>query len=167
MVRATARPPPRPDRGGQLAHGETAIAWPRAGGLKEAAFVRNRNRKFQGGTNEGGGSTGSTACILCYVSSYVRPAHRWSSKTVQQLGRRAGLSVRARTVSKARLDVSVLPSGESFGVSNDAASIEELCLRVVALQPVPVVLEATGGMESEAVTALAARFGTSRRRLGA
>lgn len=58
-------------------------------------------------------------------------------------------------VSKARLDIAVTPSGESFSVENDSGGIEEATRRVVALKPALVVLEATGGFEAVTVAALA------------
>ena len=60
-------------------------------------------------------------------------------------------------VSKATLDVAVLPKGSSFRVSNDEAGIDELAARIEDLDPAVVVLEATGGLERPAATALAAR----------
>ena len=60
-------------------------------------------------------------------------------------------------VSKATLDVAVLPQGSSFRVSNDEAGIAELAARIEDLDPAVVVLEATGGLERPAATALAAR----------
>jgi len=59
-------------------------------------------------------------------------------------------------VSKDRLDVHVLPSGEAFGVGNDPAGIEALAGRLAALEPALVALEASGGMEIVAVAQLAA-----------
>lgn len=59
-------------------------------------------------------------------------------------------------VSKDRLDVHVLPSGEAFGVANDAAGVEALVGRLAALEPALVALEASGGMEIVAVAQLAA-----------
>lgn len=58
-------------------------------------------------------------------------------------------------VSKDRLDVHVLPSGEAFWVSNDHAGVEDLVGRLVGLSPSVVGLEATGGFERLAVAALA------------
>jgi transposase len=58
-------------------------------------------------------------------------------------------------VSKDRLDVHVLPSGEAFWVSNDQAGVEDLVQRLAALSPFVVGLEATGGFERLAVAALA------------
>jgi transposase len=58
-------------------------------------------------------------------------------------------------VSKDRLDVHVLPSGEAFWVSNDQAGVEDLVQRLAALSPSVVGLEATGGFERLAVAALA------------
>jgi transposase len=53
-------------------------------------------------------------------------------------------------VSKDTLDVCVLPTGESFRVSNDEAGIKELRRKLQPLAPERVVMEATGGLEAEA-----------------
>jgi transposase len=58
-------------------------------------------------------------------------------------------------VSKARLDVHVLPSGEAFSVDSEAESLALLADRLVGLGPVVVALEATGGFEVVAAGALA------------
>jgi transposase len=58
-------------------------------------------------------------------------------------------------VAKATLDIATLPSGETWTVPNDAAGLQELLPRLLALTPTLVVLEATGGFESTAVAALA------------
>ena len=50
-------------------------------------------------------------------------------------------------VSKATLDIASLPDGESWTVTNDDPGLAELTPRLVALAPVLVVLEATGGFE--------------------
>ncbi|MDP8900102.1 MAG: IS110 family transposase [Actinomycetota bacterium] len=59
-------------------------------------------------------------------------------------------------VSKARLDVALLPSGESFVVSNDEESFDELVGRLEDPHPILVVLEASGGLERPVAAALAA-----------
>ncbi len=59
-------------------------------------------------------------------------------------------------VSKDRLDVHVVPSGESFRVDNDGGGIERLKGRIEALRPERVALEATGGLEMPAVAELSA-----------
>ncbi|MEY9779246.1 IS110 family transposase [Sinorhizobium fredii] len=59
-------------------------------------------------------------------------------------------------VSKDRLDVQVVPSGEAFAVGNDHAGVEELAGRLIALAPQAVALEATGGYERLAVAGLSA-----------
>lgn len=59
-------------------------------------------------------------------------------------------------VSKDRLDVAVLPSGESFVVSRDAAGLDELLARLRPLAPELVALEATGGFETVVAATLAA-----------
>ena len=50
-------------------------------------------------------------------------------------------------VSKATLDIATLPDGESWTVTNDDSGLAELAPRLVALAPVLVVMEATGGFE--------------------
>jgi transposase len=57
-------------------------------------------------------------------------------------------------VSKAHLDVHVLPSGESFRVGHDDAGFVTLIARVRPLTPTVVVLEATGGYEVTVAAAL-------------
>ncbi len=59
-------------------------------------------------------------------------------------------------VSKARLDVALLPMGESFVVSNDEEGLDELLGRLEGLHPTLVVLEASGGFERPVVATLAA-----------
>ena len=58
-------------------------------------------------------------------------------------------------VSKDRLDVHVVPSGEAFRLGNDHAGVEDLVRRLAALSPSVVGLEATGSFERLAVAALA------------
>jgi transposase len=57
-------------------------------------------------------------------------------------------------VSKAHLDVHVLPSGESFRVGHDDVGFVTLIARVRPLTPTVVVLEATGGYEGTVAAAL-------------
>lgn len=57
-------------------------------------------------------------------------------------------------VSKATLDVAVLPSSDEFQVGNDAAGIEVLSKRLKAANAHLVVMEATGGYETALATAL-------------
>jgi transposase len=57
-------------------------------------------------------------------------------------------------VSKARLDVHVHPSGESFVVARDAEGLEALNGRLVPLCPGAVAVEATGGFESVVAASL-------------
>ena len=59
-------------------------------------------------------------------------------------------------VAKDRLDLHVLPSGESFAVARDSKALEALVERLGALAPTLVVLEATGGFEVAVASALAA-----------
>src|SRR5262249_56910539 len=58
-------------------------------------------------------------------------------------------------VSKAHLDVHVLPIGESFRVGHDDAGFVTLIARVRPLTPTVVVLEATGGYEVTVAAGLA------------
>ena len=58
-------------------------------------------------------------------------------------------------VSKATLDIASRPDGESWTVTNDAVGLAELLPRLVALTPMLVVLEATGGFEMLTVITLA------------
>lgn len=59
-------------------------------------------------------------------------------------------------VSKDRLDVHVLPSGEAFAVSRDAAGLEALVGRLLPLVPRTVAVEATGGFEMVVAASLGA-----------
>lgn len=59
-------------------------------------------------------------------------------------------------VSKERLDVSLRPIGERFGVPNDGAGMDELSARLGEAQPTLVVMEATGGLERPVAAAIAA-----------
>jgi transposase len=59
-------------------------------------------------------------------------------------------------VSKARLDVCVMPEGRAFAVTNDQAGIDELLERLGQLRPGLVVLEASGKHERPAAAAIAA-----------
>ena len=58
-------------------------------------------------------------------------------------------------VAKAQLDVAVRPTDGRWGFCHDPAGIRELVSRLKVLEPVMVVLEATGGLEVPLVTALA------------
>jgi transposase len=58
-------------------------------------------------------------------------------------------------VAKATLDIASLPDGESWTVTNDDQGLAELLPRLVALAPVLVVAEATGGFELLAALTLA------------
>ncbi len=59
-------------------------------------------------------------------------------------------------VSKARLEVAVVPTGESFVVSNEEEGFDELLGKLEDLHPTLVVLEASGGFERPVTAALAA-----------
>jgi transposase len=59
-------------------------------------------------------------------------------------------------VSKDRLDVAVRPSGEVFAIERNPAGLEQLTLRLGALSPKLVALEASGGFETIVTAALAA-----------
>lgn len=57
-------------------------------------------------------------------------------------------------VSKAQLDVALLPTAERWSETNDEAGIAHLVQRLGAFDPALVVLEATGGLERALTTAL-------------
>ena len=59
-------------------------------------------------------------------------------------------------VAKARLDVSVRPSGDKWNVPRDEEGVRQLVSRLKTLKPVMVLLEASGGLELPLVAALAA-----------
>jgi transposase len=58
-------------------------------------------------------------------------------------------------VSKAQLDVAILPAEERWSVPNTAQGVMDLIERLRGLEPKLIVLEATGGLERRAVAALA------------
>ena len=60
-------------------------------------------------------------------------------------------------VSKDRLDVAVRPTGESFVFKRTGVGIEDLIVRLEALSPKMVAIEATGGFEAVVATGLAGR----------
>jgi transposase len=59
-------------------------------------------------------------------------------------------------VSKDRLDVHALPSGEAFSTSRASKGLDDLVKRLKALEPCLIVLEATGGFEVTVASSLAA-----------
>lgn len=59
-------------------------------------------------------------------------------------------------VSKDRLDVHVLPAGDAFAVSRDAAGLEALIARLTPLASTTIAVEATGGFETVVAASLAA-----------
>jgi transposase len=59
-------------------------------------------------------------------------------------------------VSKARLDVAIRPQAAAFDEPNDPAGVAALVARLEALAPALIVVEATGGLETPLVVALAA-----------
>src|SRR3954469_9411426 len=59
-------------------------------------------------------------------------------------------------VSKRRLDLHLRPAGESFTIDYSEEEVAALVERLAALEPVLIVLEATGGLEVRLAAALAA-----------
>ena len=58
-------------------------------------------------------------------------------------------------VSKDRLDVHILPSREAFAVACDGKGLNELIERLLAIKPILVAVEATGGFETIVAAAIA------------
>src|SRR5262245_26514918 len=58
-------------------------------------------------------------------------------------------------VAKAQLDIALRPSGERWAVPNDTSGVAMLVERLQPLHPTLIVLEATGGLERAATSALA------------
>ena len=67
-------------------------------------------------------------------------------------------------VAKAQVDVAVRPTDERWEVSHDDAGIRQLISKLKTLEPVMVLLEASGGLELPLVAALAAECGAGGRR---
>jgi transposase len=59
-------------------------------------------------------------------------------------------------VAKAQLDIALRPTGERWAVTNDETGITALVVQLQAMQPMLIVLEATGGYHRAGVAALAA-----------
>ncbi len=59
-------------------------------------------------------------------------------------------------VAKHQLDVALHPDGEAWGVCNDDTGIDTLVQTLQAVEPRLIVLEATGGLETAAASALTA-----------
>lgn len=60
-------------------------------------------------------------------------------------------------VSKTHLDIAVIPTGELWQTDNTTEGVEELERKLSQLEPTLIILEATGGLEMDAVGALAAK----------
>ena len=58
-------------------------------------------------------------------------------------------------VSKDRLDIHVLPSGQAFAVARDGKGLSELIEHLVAMRPQLIAVEATGGFETIVAAAIA------------
>ena len=59
-------------------------------------------------------------------------------------------------ISKAQLDVAIRPSAQTLSMSNDKVGINSLIKHLKKLRPELVVLEATGGLERQVLSALVA-----------
>ena len=59
-------------------------------------------------------------------------------------------------VAKAQVDVAVRPTDDRWEVSHDETGVRQLVSHLKALEPVMVLLEASGGLEVPLVAALAA-----------
>ena len=58
-----------------------------------------------------------------------------------------------RDVAKAQLDMALRPTGERWAVPNDAPGMAALLIRLQAVSPALIVLEATGGSHRAVVAA--------------
>ena len=67
-------------------------------------------------------------------------------------------------VAKAQLDVAVRPSGDRWEVPHDEAGVRQLVSHLKALEPVTVLLEASGGLELASGSCAGSRGCTSGRR---
>ena len=59
-------------------------------------------------------------------------------------------------VAKAQVDVAVRPTDDRWEAPRDEAGVRELVSRLKAIEPVMVLMEASGGLELPLVAALAA-----------
>ena len=57
-------------------------------------------------------------------------------------------------VAKAQVDVAARPTGQRWAISYDEPGVRELVSRLKTLEPVMVLLEASGGLELPLVTTL-------------
>lgn len=83
----------------------------------------------------------------------ARRAKSGSLRREQEIGALVYVGI---DVSKKKLDVAVRPSGQQWSLGNDGTSISSLCKQLQELKPQVIVLEATGGLELPAASALAA-----------
>jgi transposase len=60
-------------------------------------------------------------------------------------------------VCKARLDLHILPTGDSWSTENEDHAVATLVSKLKALKPSLIVMEATGGLERRALAALLAK----------
>ena len=60
-------------------------------------------------------------------------------------------------ISKAKLDVALRPSDQTWRIDYDDANIAQLVAQLQARLPIRIVVEATGGLEAPVVAALAAQ----------
>lgn len=60
-------------------------------------------------------------------------------------------------VSKSTLDIGFKPSDQGFQITYESAEVDKLVTQLQQIQPTLIVLEATGGLELQAATALAAK----------
>ena len=78
-------------------------------------------------------------------------AHHSQEVLIEQQATYVGIDV-----AKAQVDVAVRPTGDRWAVSWDEAGIRKLVSQLKPLEPVLVLLEASGGLELPLVAALAA-----------
>ena len=67
-------------------------------------------------------------------------------------------------VAKAQVDVAIRPTDDRWEVSHDETGVRQLVSRLKTLEPVMVLLEASGGLEVPAGGCLGSRGGACGRR---
>ena len=92
-----------------------------------------------------------TSCLGQPSPHLASKGHTWQEGEMEHQVTYVGIDV-----SKVRVDVAVRPSGDGWSVNYDESGVAALVVHLQAMNPAPVLLEASGGMEIPMVSALAA-----------